>query len=297
MKKINLLLVFLTSLLILSTSCETDGGDSVIDLENGALPNFTLLEESDEFFGLNNFDSTVLIFNVDIAYGNPVSFDLMAFYQTVDGNLYGPVTIESNVTTFPTSYSLTGAEIRGLFSQLNDPSTIQIGDIVKLYANFTLPDGRRIETYNSIAEPTYFTPNFNQIPGFVYTLDFVVSCPPQPGVYVVEMHDSFGDGWQTNDGNGGNGIMVTLDGSTVIEVGMCNPYVAVPYTCEEGDGFNATTTVTIPEGVENAVWFFPGDTYGEIFFEIYGPDGNLVFASGNAGDLAAGTINFVLCAE
>jgi len=71
-------------------------------------------------------------------------------------------------------------------------------------------------------------------------------CQPVPGIYTIEMIDSYGDGWQTNGGNGGNGIQVTLDGE-VIEVGMCSPHEALPYEgCVEGPS-EATTFVEIPE--------------------------------------------------
>ena len=33
---------------------------------------------------------------------------------------------------------------------------------------------------------------------------------PQMGTYVVEMHGPYGDGWQTDDSNGGSGMTVTL---------------------------------------------------------------------------------------
>lgn len=123
-----------------------------------------------------------------------------------------------------------------------------------------------------------------------------VVCNPQSGDYVVDLHDSYGDGWQTTDNSGGSGITVNIDG-TIVEVGMCNAYVSTSYACVAGDLYDAQTTVTIPAGTISASWNFPGDWYGEISFEIYAPDGSLAFASGGPGDTGAGQLPIVVCNE
>jgi len=111
-----------------------------------------------------------------------------------------------------------------------------------------------------------------------YTMLYPEICIPVTGTYRIEMHDSYGDGWQTNDPNGGNGIIVTIDG-VVTEVGMCTDYQASPYEgCVAGDSFEATTFVEIPQPSFDVLWEFAGDTYGEISFEIYDPNDNLVFS-------------------
>lgn len=125
---------------------------------------------------------------------------------------------------------------------------------------------------------------------------------PQPGTFVIDMHDSFGDGWQTDDANGGSGITVTLtdvDGDeSVVEFGMCSPYGGAAGTFTGSADctgpaslafFDATTTVDVGPTIVGAVWNFPGDRYGEISFEIYNPDGSLLYAAGTnepEGELA-----------
>jgi hypothetical protein len=123
-----------------------------------------------------------------------------------------------------------------------------------------------------------------------------VQCRPASGAYRVVMHDSYGDGWQTNDGNGGDGIQVTLDDGTVLEVGMCNPYVASPFTCPTPNDYsNAEDVINIPVGTEAADWYFPGDFYGEISFEIYSPTDVLIFNSGGTGATGAGILPIINC--
>ena len=52
-------------------------------------------------------------------------------------------------------------------------------------------------------------------------------------------------------------------------------------------------TVTIPVGTQLAVWQWPGDTYGEISFQIYGPAGNLLLDSGQGP--GAGQLDVLNC--
>lgn len=138
-------------------------------------------------------------------------------------------------------------------------------------------------------------------------------CPVQIGTYVIDMQDSYGDGWQTNGpGDGGNGIIVTLvDASgteTILEVGMCSPYNSAAGTFTNGAncsgvaasaGFNeAQGTIVIPDGTVDVTWVFPGDNYGEISFQITAPNGNLLFDSGAPGSLGQGDTvlpTFIYC--
>ncbi|MEY8782053.1 hypothetical protein AB9K32_16585 [Allomuricauda sp. XS_ASV26] len=118
---------------------------------------------------------------------------------------------------------------------------------------------------------------------------------PTPGVWTINMEDSYGDGWQTTTANGGPGITVTLSDGTVFEVGLCTPYEDNNYDCTN-EGSSGSTTITIPEGIESAEWNFPGDNWGEISFSIVAPNGNIV-ASGATGATEAGPIEIDFCAQ
>jgi hypothetical protein len=114
------------------------------------------------------------------------------------------------------------------------------------------------------------------------------------------MVDTYGDGWQTTTGGGGDGITVTLNDGTVLEVGLCSPYGSAAGTflgsgdCTPNDGSTGTGTITIPVGTETADWFFPGDAYGEIDFEIVTPNGNVV---GGYQGVDAGAITIDFCKD
>lgn len=128
-----------------------------------------------------------------------------------------------------------------------------------------------------------------------YTMLRPGACLPLPGIYKIDMIDTYGDGWQTTTGDGGAGMSLTIDGTTVTEFGMCTNYEPSPFECTPGTS-SASTTVEIPEGTEVAEWYFPGDSWGEISFKITAPDGT-VYNWDSAADGAhpVGILDFKVC--
>ena len=117
---------------------------------------------------------------------------------------------------------------------------------------------------------------------------------PTPGVWTINMADSYDDGWQTTGPNGGPGLTCTLSTGEVFEVGLCTPYEANTYDCVD-ERSAGSDTITIPEGVESAEWFFPGDYWTEISFEIVAPNGNVVASYGPGSPAGPVVIDF--CAQ
>lgn len=165
------------------------------------------------------------------------------------------------------------------------------GDIIRVRLAMILNDGSVYTSTNVNGNVTgqFFASSFRYDNTVVCVLD-----SPPAGDYTLVMADSYGDGWQTSTSGGGPGITITLSNGDVLEVGLCSSYETT-YDCTEGDGYAGTTTVTIPEGLTSADWYFPGDYWGEISFQIYAPSGNLI-ASYAAGS-SAGLIPLNLCNE
>ncbi|MCW5517893.1 hypothetical protein [Muriicola sp. Z0-33] len=128
------------------------------------------------------------------------------------------------------------------------------------------------------------------------TVSFFRECPeaPTPGDWIVNMQDSYGDGWQSTTSNGGPGLTVTLSTGEVFEVGLCTPYEANTYACTP-ELSSGSATITIPDGVESAEWFFPGDFWGEMSFQIIAPSGNTVAEFGPG--TAAGVFEIDYCGQ
>lgn len=98
---------------------------------------------------------------------------------------------------------------------------------------------------------------------------------PSPGLWTVNMSDSYGDGWQTTTNSGGPGLTCTLSSGEVFEFGLCTPWEEPAYDCTPGTS-SGMATIHIPEGTASAEWYFPGDFWGEIAFSIVAPNGNVV---------------------
>lgn len=129
-----------------------------------------------------------------------------------------------------------------------------------------------------------------------FSVSFFRECPeaPTPGVWTINMADSYGDGWQTTSNSGGPGLTCTLSTGEVFEVGLCTPYEANTFNCIN-ELSSGSDTITIPDGVETAEWFFPGDFWGEISFSIVAPSGNVVAEFGPGSP--AGVFEIDYCAQ
>jgi len=201
MKNIYILSLFL-AVFALNTSCDDDGGTSAVPTTNGALPDFAVVAGSSAFIDLTGLDDLKLQFTVGVGVGEPTSFDLKAFYLTVDGYLYGPIVLDAGVTTFPKEYSITGTDLVGAFSELSSADDIQVGDVLKLFTSYTFKDGSQIDILNSKAEPNYLASDFNTYSDFTVKLEYVVSCPSDlAGTYTVLSSGSSTDSGPTPDEN------------------------------------------------------------------------------------------------
>lgn len=186
MKRLYIITLIL-AIFSLNTSCDNDGGDSVIPTKkDGALPDFKKVAGSIDFIDVMDLNSVDLQFTVGIGIGDAASFDLKAYYKTVDDKLYGPVTLDENVGTFPKQYSLSSADLFNAFSELNDADDIQAGDMLKLFTTIVLKDGTQITTLTSKGEANYSL-DFEQFQAFNVKMEYPVSCSSniKTGVYTV----------------------------------------------------------------------------------------------------------------
>ena len=163
------------------------------------------------------------------------------------------------------------------------------GDIIIVQLEVVLTDGR---VFGPDSAAGVITGGFFASP---FQYNALLTCSPAPGDYVVEMQDSYGDGWQSP-----GGIEVNIDG-TIVYATLCNAWGDLYDGCLNDTGsltnnYGGTTTVTIPAGTQSATWTYMGDSYpSEVTFQIYGPDGSMVYDSGS--DPSPGLLPFAVCAE
>lgn len=318
MKKINKLFLILPALLIFAACTDEDKNPFPLDaLKQAAVlrtidvvsprninksapagSDFFVEVEADDFQGGTRFASMEVYLSL---LDNFVDLEGETETELDDENISIPDVL---FTTIPASeftissesgkprytLNINGADAISTLNIGDNLPRVDGGDIIRVRLAMILEDGSVYTSSNVNGNVTgqFFASGFQYDNTVVCILD-----SPPAGDYTVVMQDSYGDGWQTSTGSGGPGITVTLSNGDEIQVGLCSGS-ASPYDCinEPSAG---TDTVTIPEGLTSADWFFPGDFYGEISFQIFAPSGNLI-ASYEAGS-AAGPIPLNLCNE
>jgi len=322
MKKLSSLLIISTVFLSLF-SCETD--DKVIDEVVDNVGTGAILRTLSVNNAVLNSSDAASEFSVSIEEQDEQGGDLLesvSLFVTLDDKSPDngtTVAVDVFVKDFPASFFTDGphglprATLAATFGEAEAAMGLSSddhapGDVLIFELRLNLTDGR---IFGAASAGGIITGGFFSSP---FSYNALILCSPQAGDYVVEMHDSFGDGWQTDAGNGGSGITIDVDG-VILEVGMCSPYGADNVgTFNDGnadpatgcilwaegsdptsDFTDATAIVTIPVGAQTAIWTFPGDTYGEISFEVYGPGGELLY-EGLQGETGPGLLPITLCA-
>lgn len=155
------------------------------------------------------------------------------------------------------------------------------GDEFVFRLELTLTDGRVFTDADasSTLEGSYFSSPFS------YTATIIcVPETPFTGEYVIDMQDSYGDGWQ------GSTITFTIDGEDT-SVTIPDYWAGgVPAYTEYSD------SVTVPDDAQTLVLSWAaGDYPSECTFQIYAPSGNLVYDGGPSP--AEGEFALNLCDE
>ena len=238
--QLNKIVLLLLSVIVIS-SCESEDKaiDQVFDgVSYGAV--LRKLEITSGSYNLSDLNSafTVVVEEQDEEYGALLSE--VDVYVSKGGN-------EAMVSTVPasafsigdkglpvTSISVTLGEA---LTALGLGSNYGVGDVFGIRLSLKLTDGREFSAASASGslQGSYFASPF------FYTS--AILCTPKPGDYVVDMQDSYGDGWQ------GDGIKVTFDGGPrdgeEVFIDMLSSYSGGPACCGWTD---STDTLTVPAG-------------------------------------------------
>ena len=297
----NIFKLLFASLFIVNFSCHDSENviDGVLDYETGAVLRTISIDNS----VLNSSDPTsafmATVEEQDEADGALLSeIRVNAMFRDLSPD-NGTTVAEAFVYSIPASETTVGpvglprADIAmqfgdavaamGLTSADYSP-----GDVIVVKLEVVLTDGR---VFGADSAAGIITGGFFSSP---FQYNALLTCSPAPGDYVVEMQDSYGDGWQSP-----GGIEVNIDG-TIVNATLCNAWGDLVSGCVNDTGdltnnFGGTATITIPAGTESATWTYTGDSYpGEVTFQVYGPDGSLVYDSGS--DPGPGLLPIAVCA-
>lgn len=181
MKKIKLILVSLFAV-AMTLSCDDDGGDSKINVEQGAVPNIVKSETNEAILNLLEIqegNSITIGFSIDIFEGKVSSLDIVGIYVKLDGTAE-KVILAENVTTFPTSMTLTKEQLMEKYALLNSDADFELGDQLKISADLTLANGTLINLLEDDGSQNYGQDIANSLL-FSVTQVYPVACPSDLG--------------------------------------------------------------------------------------------------------------------
>ena len=281
-KQLNKIVLLLLSVVVLS-SCESDDKaiDQVFDgVSYGAV--LRKIEIVSASYNLTDLNSafTIIVEEQDEEYGALLSE--VDVYVSRDGNEAMAFSVPASAFTIGdkglpvTTISVTLGQA---LTALGLGSNYDVGDVYGIRLSLKLTDGREFSAASASGslQGSYFASPF------YYTAPIL--CTPKPGDYVVDMQDSYGDGWQ------GDGIEITItdaDGvDTVVYADMLS-FSTPPFNYNDD-----TVVINVPEGTDGFAWEYMGDSYpGEVSFQIYAPDGSLL---GSFAGIGAGGLTVLNC--
>jgi len=169
--------------------CRKDDNPKVPDLIHVPLPNITLADGAETKIPGGAPETFSTSFNVDVYFTQgtlqPKKMDIVAIKN---GDKSNPKVIQADVTTYPTTITLTGQQLIDLFGE-----GIELGDAFEIGADITTPDG---ETYPAfpIGGVTY-APGIANQPGINTQLRFAAPCSFDPALYTSGDYEVVVDEW------------------------------------------------------------------------------------------------------
>ena len=176
MKKMKLILASLF-LVVFVSSCSKDGGDSVIEAANGGAPDIQKVATADQSINLaalNNGGDIDLSFTVDIARGDVASMDIVGIYK--QGTTVQKAVLRAGVTTFPSTVSITKADLFDAFDAIATSSDITVFDKLIISADVTLKNGSVYELFTADGTPRFGADIANS-QQFSVSQTYIISCP------------------------------------------------------------------------------------------------------------------------
>ena len=300
----NIFKFLFASLLVVSCVDSENTIDTVLDYETGAIlrtisvnnavlnssdPNSTFsvtVEEQDEADGALFAQVNVYVQMRDLTADNGDSSVDFTYVRSMPASEFttGPVGLPRGTVEMPFGEAASAMGV--------GPDDYTPGDVFVVGLEVELTDGR---TYDWTSAAGIITGGFFSSP---FKYNALLTCSPMPGTYVVDMYDSYGDGWQTGSYDSGGALSVDIDG-TVVDVAMCSQWGTYSYDCvASADGYYAQATVEIPVGTESATWNWFGDFYGEIALTVTAPNGQVAFDTyPNYGTVSPGLLPVAVCAQ
>ncbi len=140
----------IVSLFIIGISCENDGGDSKLNLKNGAVIDVQKKESTDAFINLVKIQEgsdIELGLTINNALGEITSLNVLGLFIKNDGKIYKGI-FATGIKTLPFSITINKNQLFAAFAEINSSADIEIGDKLVLFGEITLKDGTKIKLLN-----------------------------------------------------------------------------------------------------------------------------------------------------
>ena len=208
----NIFKFLFASLLVVSCVDSENTIDTVLDYETGAIlrtisvnnavlnssdPNSTFsvtVEEQDEADGALFAQVNVYVQLKDLTADNGDSSVDFTYVRSMPASDFttGPVGLPRGTVEMPFGEAASAMGV--------GPDDYTPGDVFVVGLEVELTDGR---TYDWTSAAGIITGGFFSSP---FKYNALLTCSPMPGTYVVDMYDSYGDGWQTGSYDAGGAL-------------------------------------------------------------------------------------------
>jgi hypothetical protein len=261
MKKLKI--IFTSLLLVLITvSCENDGGSSVLDTIEGATPDINKISGTDQglnLLALQNGESIDLGLTFDKGFGEFTSLDVVGFY-TKNGVTERAV-LKTNVTGFPATVHFNQNDLYAAFTAINSANDVTLLDKLVITADLKLKDGTTLKLFDDSGVALYGSDIANH-KLFTVLQTYTVACPLDDAAQFNGNYKVTADAWQ--DYSVGDIIPVVYnaaDGLYKFKIlNTANPYVinaGTSYILVTVNPVNNSVTIT-----SNEKWNYgPGQLY------------------------------------
>lgn len=176
MKKIKIIFTGMLFAFI-AFSCENDGGTSVIDFTEGAVPNIKKIANTDQglnIVALKAGENINIGLTVSVGNGNVESMDIIGIYRK--GTVVEKATLKTNITGFPATVNISQTDLYKAFTLLNSANDVDLSDKLVISADLKLKNGTIIQMFTDKGIANYGADAANS-KAYSVIQDYIVSCP------------------------------------------------------------------------------------------------------------------------
>lgn len=254
MKNINKIILGILAVALTIASCENEDKFPLsVHLDDANKAAFVRAAVNQQLYLVEDIGDATFEATIDVPVDNVAQYDLSFTLLSGSGD-YDTIPLNT-ITEFPTRISYTYAELTGFLGITT--ADIGGGDIFQFIGTSIGKDGRIWTAANYTGDVTGQAAQRN---GFTFTV--LVDCAPitdvdTAGTWVIDMQDSFGDGWN------GATLVFSIDGATTA------------YTVSAEQGAEASHEPEVPSGAVLEIYYTNGEFDSENTFQLYSPDGEL----------------------